>query len=304
MEDSIEVLERRIERLRVAVRRALIGGDRSRARALRAELREAESAWDAALARLEADSPEQEDAQAGHARRAGHAGRAPMRSDVAPAVSGAMSGVSPHATEPPMGPSGGLLPLREQVHQALTLLTVPAAPRLVTATHEAFFATKIVAARLTSLRRDEERSFRTAPYARPYYVCAALTAELLAPARGLLAVSTWPVERRVIGPLSPRVDFLTAAIQVAEGILRLPAPGEAAMRLLWRFAANIPGAAERREAVDPRTVADAARAEREVHAQADQEVRHAAAARVRQRLDDAQQLFGSRLQANPRTGTA
>ena len=80
--------------------------------------------------------------------------------------------------------------------------------------------------------------------------------------------------------------------------------GEAAMRLLWRFAANIPGAAERREAVDPRTVADAARAEREVHAQADQEVRHAAAARVRQRLDDAQQLFGSRLQANPRTGTA
>ena len=69
--------------------------------------------------------------------------------------------------------------------------------------HEAFFAGAIPSVRLTSLRRDEERSFRSAPFARPYYMCAALTAELLAPARGVLAVSTWPLERRVIGSLSP-----------------------------------------------------------------------------------------------------
>jgi len=71
---------------------------------------------------------------------------------------------------------GSLLPLREQVHQALSLLTVPASPRLIATVHEAFFASTFPNARLTSLRRDEERSFRTAPFARPYYICAALTA--------------------------------------------------------------------------------------------------------------------------------
>ena len=96
-----------------------------------------------------------------------------------------------------------LLPLREQVHQALTLLGAPAAPKLIIAVHEAFHVGELAPARLTSLRRDEERSFRSAPHSRPYYLCSALTADLLAPARGLLAVSTWPMATRVIGPLSP-----------------------------------------------------------------------------------------------------
>jgi hypothetical protein len=102
--------------------------------------------------------------------------------------------------------------LRTAVREALNLLTVPAAPRLIATVHEAFFASTFPTARLTSLKRDEERSFRTAPFARPYYLCAALTADLLAPARGLLAISTWPMEHRVIGSLSPRVDFLTGAL--------------------------------------------------------------------------------------------
>jgi hypothetical protein len=84
------------------------------------------------------------------------------------------------------------------VHQALTLLGVPAAYRLITAVHDAFFGSVLPGARLTSLRRDEERSFRTMPHARPYYLCAALISDLLAPARGLLAVSTWPMERRQV----------------------------------------------------------------------------------------------------------
>ncbi|MGH3126229.1 MAG: hypothetical protein ACRDND_35075, partial [Streptosporangiaceae bacterium] len=197
--------------------------------------------------------------------------------------------------------SGLALPLREQVHQALTMLTVSAAPRLVSSVHEAFFAGAIPGARLTSLRRDEERSFRAAPFARPYYLCAALTADLLAPARGLLAVSTWPMERRVIGPLSPRVDFLTAAIQVAEGIQRVSHPSPGMRRLLWRFASNIPGGMTSGEKTDPRMVAEAAESERGIHADADQAARRDAAQRARAQLDDAQQLFGSRLRAAPRS---
>src|SRR5258706_4360194 len=117
------MLEQRIDQLRAEVRRAAMGGDRVRARALRAELRQAEHAWEDALADIEEQAPR----------------------------------VSP----PPRLP-GPLLPIREQVHQVLTLLSVPAAPKLIIAVHDAFFAGEILGARLTSLRRDEERSFRSA----------------------------------------------------------------------------------------------------------------------------------------------
>jgi hypothetical protein len=266
--ESIEKLEQRIERLRAEVRRAAMGGDRTQARALRAELRKAENAWEEALADIE--------------ERA-----APV--EVEP--------VTPrHA--------GPLLPIREQVHQSLTLLTVPAAPKLIVAVHQAFFAGEILATRLTSLRRDEERSFTTAPFARPYYICSALTADYLSAARGLLAVSTWPIARRTIGPLSPRVDFLTAATAVAEHVARIPEAGSAATRLLWQFAANIPGAAEGFDAMKPETVARAAEAELEIHQDADRSTRESAARRARKQLSDVEQLFGSRLESVRQAGTA
>jgi hypothetical protein len=267
----VESLERRIDRLRVAVREAVLGGERERARTLRADLKHAEQDWEDALVQAEGVQAEAVRAQETDA-------------DAMP---------EPGSQSRPSAP---LLPLREQVHQALSLLTVPAAPRLIATVHEAFFASTFPTARLTSLKRDEERSFRTAPFARPYYICAALTADLLAPARGLLAISTWPMERRVIGSLSPRVDFLSAAIRVAEAIERLPAPVPAARRLLWRFAASIPGVAEDAAKMTPQQVTRAAEAELEVHEAADSETRRAAALRARSQLDDAQQLFGTRIQ--------
>ncbi|MGI8336091.1 hypothetical protein ACRYCC_39635 [Actinomadura scrupuli] len=251
MHETPEALEERIAGLRQDVRRAAAGGDRPRARALRAELKELEAAWERSVLG---------DGEARDARD--------------------------------RRPDGPMVPLREQVHHALTLLGAPAAPKLVLRVHEAFLPGEIVAARLTSLRRDEERSFRAAPYARPYYLCAALTADLLAPARGLLAVSTWPLRRRVVGPLSARTDFLTAAIRIAEHTLRVP-DGDAARRLLWRFAASIPGAGTG-TGPRPEQIIEAARAELEVHAEADREQRLRAADRALARLDDAGRLFGAR----------
>jgi len=248
--EAAEQLERRIDRLRVAVRQAVLAGDRERAAALRRELKQAEQDWEDVLTEA---GPVDESY--------------PVR-------------------EIP------LLPLREQVHEALGLLTVPAAPKLISTVHEAFFAAGFPSAKLTSLRRDEERSFRAAPFSRPYYICAALTADRLAPVRGLLAISTWSMERRVIGSLSPRADFLTAAIQVAAAIDRMPSPVPAASRLLWRFAASIPGA---RQHAEPRTITEAALAELKVHKATDQAMRKAGAERARERLDDAEQFFGTRL---------
>jgi hypothetical protein len=202
-----------------------------------------------------------------------------------------------------------LLPVREQVHQALTLLGVPAAPKLVSTVHSAFFTGQLAPSGLASLRRDEERSYRSAPAARPYYLCPALTSDLLSPARALVCISTWPLEQRTIGPLSPRVDFLTAAVRIAEATAALSENGAAsaeAGRLLRRFALNSPGASPGRpgEAVSPASAAAAAEAELSIQADRDHADRAQAAQRARRQLDDAEQLFGVRLTAVRHTGTA
>jgi hypothetical protein len=194
---------------------------------------------------------------------------------------------------PPAPVTASLLPLREQVHQALTLLAVASAPKMIAAVHEAFFAGVMAGGQLTHLRRDEERSFRSSPHARPYYLCSALTADRLTPVRGLLAVSTWPMDRRVIGSLSPRVDFLTAAIRVAEHVQRPGAAGPSARQLLRRFAANIPGGSDEVSELSPGRVIEAARAELDVHDDSDRVQRRQAAARASKQLDECRQLFGA-----------
>jgi hypothetical protein len=276
--ETIEALERRIDELRVAVREAVLAGDPALASARRGALKRAEQSWEDALA----------------------AATVPAATVPATVPASAVPQVRPASGPQALAPpeqAGSLLPLREQVYEALSLLHVPAAPKLIATVHEAFFGSTFPTTKVTSLKRDEERSFRTSPFARPYYICAALSADYLSPSRGLLAVSTWPMERRVIGSLSPRVDFLTAAIRVADAIERIPTPPLTARRLLQRFAASIPGASgERSDQVDPGVVRRAADAELSVHSDADFRMRKEAAGRARKQLADAEQLFGARLQ--------
>jgi len=272
--ETIEAIERRIDELRIAMREAVLAGDRALAVRHRSALRSAEREWEDAL-----------DAAAASATGL-PALPLPRPRPVASAGS-AGSASSAESARP-----GSLLPLREQVHEALSVLRVPAAPKLIATVHEAFFGTTFSTNRVTSLKRDEERSFRTAPFARPYYICPALAADYLAPSRGLLAVSTWPLELRMIGSLSPRVDFLTAAIRVAEAIERIPDAPAAASRLLQRFAASVPGAVAPGGGVAPAAVNRAARAELAVHRDADARTRRAAAARARA-LPSPEMLFGT-----------
>lgn len=251
---EIEGLERRIDDLRTRVRQAAQAGDKALVKRLRAELAKVEAAWDEALAAITA-------------RR-----RPPPREPETPAAS--------------------LVPLREQVHHALTLLTVPAAPRLISTVHGAFFGSEVPSNRFTSLRRDEEKSFRAAPYSRPYYLCPALSADRLAPVRGLLSISTWPLAARMVGPLSLRVHFLTCAISIAEAVARATQPQPEARRLLLRFAANIPGGVD---SATPAGVAAAAHEELVIHEEADRRTREEAAARAAEQLTQVQRLFGSKL---------
>lgn len=277
MSASLEELEARMAELRARLREAVRARDRAGADRIRRELREAEDSWNQAL-----------DAEAdGTGEVADDAGEATAVQD--PPHHSASTSAAPKRL-------GLALPVREQVHQSLTILGAPASPKLISAAYEAFFTDPLVAGRLASLRRDEERSFTAQGHSRPYYICAALAYDRLTPARGLLAVSTWPLERRVIGPLSPRADFLAHAARVAGQIERMCAaghePAEAAWRLLRRFAFNIPGAYDHDGRPDPARVTAAARAESEVHSATDEPDRRASAAVAREKLTDAQQLFG------------
>ncbi|MCZ4508157.1 hypothetical protein O3Q52_08065 [Streptomyces sp. ActVer] len=268
MSDPLDALEKSIGTLRRAIRDAAAAGDTERAGELRAQLRRAERAWDALI---DADEP----------------AAAPPRPapEAAPAARGSQ------------------LPAREHVHRALMLLGAPAAPKLIVGVHEAFFPGELSASKLSSLRRDEERSYRSSPGARPYYLCPALAHDLLTPVRALITISTWALEKRIIGPLSPRVDFLTSAIGIAEAVHTAAestpdGPSPEALRLLWRFAVNIPDAMPRNAsghegALDPQQVIGAARAELDVHTDTDRATRTAAARRARKSLGDDGQLFGA-----------
>src|ERR1700722_6028943 len=93
--ETIEALERRIDELRVAVREAVLAGDRALAGQRRSALKSAERAWEDAL--------DQAAAQAGPSAQAVQAGLA------ANAESFESSG--------PPAAAGSLLPLREQVYE-------------------------------------------------------------------------------------------------------------------------------------------------------------------------------------------
>ncbi|MFC8389825.1 MULTISPECIES: hypothetical protein [unclassified Streptomyces] len=272
MTASLEELEERLAELRARLREARRARDTSAASGIRRELRVVEEAWERALDAEEAAAPEPGEQ------------RSPIRA------------AAPRPAPREKRSTQGAVPIREQVHQSLTLLGAPAAPKLISSVYEAFFTEPLVATKLASLRRDEERSFSAQGYARPYYICAALTHDRLTPARGLLAVSVWPLERRVIAPLSPRADFLTHAVGTAEQIQRLTTaghpPSDTAWQLLRRFALNIPGAYESDD-IDPARVISAARTEAAVHQESDTAERRAAADRARARLTDVQQLFGA-----------
>jgi hypothetical protein len=107
----------------------------------------------------------------------------------------------------------------------------------------------------------------------------------------------------MIGPLSARVDFLTAAIRVGEHLDRIGDPTPQARRLLWRFASNIPGAAGPFETGEPKSVISAARAELDVHDSEDRQHREVAGQRARKQLSEVEQLFGARPMRMVRTAS-
>lgn len=186
---------------------------------------------------------------------------------------------------------------RDRVHQVLALLTVPASPALIGQVLRGLWNTELGAA--TSLRRDEERSWKSGPGTRPFYVVPALHHGSLKPVRALLTLSTWELEQRVVGPVSEMVHRLIVASRVADMIASLDAPTSGQAHLLTWLAADIPGALDGEGSTtppDPCQVRDAAERELRRHSTqtaADELIRAEAALRLKT-LPVAEQLFGVR----------
>lgn len=274
MDEHLVALEKRMQQLQEALRQALMQHDTAQVHSLGKQLTRTRHAWNVLCGISEVPDTAQPEVPPG------------VRPEPASAV------VEPNQD----------VPVRDQVHQALALLTVPASPKLLSQVHQAFFSTPLNTARMTTLRRDEERSFRSAPYGRAYYICPALTFDLLSPARALLALSTWPLEQRLVGPLTQRVHFLTSAVRLADAAEHLA--GEAGMpqpvqQLLLHYSRNIHDDAPRGP-LDLDALRRAAAAELEIHADDDADTRAEAAQRARQQLGDAEQIFGNILRNTAR----
>jgi hypothetical protein len=143
---------------------------------------------------------------------------------------------------------------REQARRALLLIGAPASSRLVVDVHGALFDGDLTVAALVALLREEERA-RPAGDASAYRICPALQPDLTA-TRGLLTLSTWPVEGRVA---APPADLLAAIVRIAEFIAMREAVGAAAAALLRRLADEVPGGPEAYAVQHPAALADAAR---------------------------------------------
>lgn len=190
---------------------------------------------------------------------------------------------APPATERPVKAA------REQVLQTLALTGAPTTQKTIRVVCEAFFRTPLEATRLSSIRRDEVRSYHSsAP--RSAYVCSALTAGTFRAARSILARSDWPLSQRILVPGAERVNFLTMAANLARAADHPGGNRPAIDGLLRRIAQDIPSL-DSSPPLTPARIQQAAENELERLLVADRTARTTEAEAASQ-LDHAHQLFG------------
>jgi hypothetical protein len=189
--------------------------------------------------------------------------------------------------------------IREVVLDSLNDLGVPTAPREIASYAQARFNVELEARLFASLRRDEQRTWKSTRSHRPVYIVPALTvaapSRLLA-MRGKLARSDWPLEQRLIGPWSERTDHLTATANLARQAAWLlssnRSQADGVTQLLARYASTVPSATDRGSTPDPQRIERAVRAELDVLAPSDSAWRTDAAGAARELLSSDEQLWG------------
>jgi hypothetical protein len=213
----------------------------------------------------------------------------PTAADAAPSFD-AQPTVVPMTHTPTPGRSA-----RHVVAGALAEIGVACRTKIVTDYAEARFGQRVEPRTLAALRRDERRAWEKST-ARPTYIVPALEGRYFQPVRGLLTLSDWPLERRLLGPWSERADHLAATAQLARQLAWLSerdaTVAERLAPVVAGMAASIPGALDGR-GLDTARVEAAAEAERKPLADRDEPWRRDAAARARNQLPREQLLWGA-----------
>lgn len=107
-------------------------------------------------------------------------------------------------------------PLRELILDALNEARAPLNSLLIASVFRPLHDRDIPATRFGTLSVDEQRSFDSSR-PRPVYLCHCLTHDTGQAMKRFWARSDWPLEDRIIGPMSGRVLFLKGA----EWVIRL-----------------------------------------------------------------------------------
>jgi hypothetical protein len=182
---------------------------------------------------------------------------------------------------------------------SLAEIGVPASPRDVAEYAGARFATGLDHRALASLRRDEQRAWSSPRTARAVYVVPALEGRRFLSCRGKIALSDWPLGRRLIGPWSERADHLAATRNLVRQLAWLrdadPEAGARLASLVKAYAVTVPGAlAASGGAIDPVHVEAAVAAELAFLSPKDEAWRAEAAQRAEESLSEAEKLWGAK----------
>ncbi len=107
-------------------------------------------------------------------------------------------------------------PVRAVVLDILHDLEVPTYSRLLSQLGQAVYGREIQAVRFGSLGTDERRAYTMRPNGRSVWLGSALTHHRFEPIRRLWIRSDWPLDKRVIAPLSSRVNHLRTTARLCE----------------------------------------------------------------------------------------
>jgi hypothetical protein len=207
---------------------------------------------------------------------------------------------------PPSPPPALEVPARKDRPDSVRALTisslaeigVPASPREVAEYAGARFATALDHRALASLRRDEHRAWSSPRTVRAVYVVPALEGRRFLACRGKVALSDWPIGKRLVGPWSERADHLVATRNLARQLAWLqmadPEAGTRLSNLVKAYAATVPGALAGPGAVDPAQVEAAVGKELAVLGPKDDAWRAEAAERAEEALSEAEKLWGAK----------
>jgi hypothetical protein len=184
-------------------------------------------------------------------------------------------------------------PLRELILDILNDAGAPLNSLLIASVFRPLFKRDVPATRFGTLSADEQSSFDSRR-PRPVYLCHCLTHDRGQAMKRFWARSDWPLEERVIGPMSGRILFLKGAawvIRLASGAGQDP-DGER-LRFVAADQARDAGCPVQRGEFPFRDWIEHIEAQTARYSADDRAVRSEAATELATRLDARAQLFGT-----------